>query len=79
MIKTFGNLEFEIAGKAAKFLFEHDSGAPITIEILKDMAFQIVNFVGQVEAQAKAQAEKQLQDKKEQNTVAEAQEDIPKE
>lgn len=77
MLKTFANFEFMVAGKVAKFLFEHDSSAPMTLEILKEMAFQITNFVAQVEMNSKAQADQQA--KIEQNAVVEATKEADKE
>lgn len=51
MFKPIAQFEFLVENKVGRFLVEHD--APISV--VKEMAFQFLKYLGQLEDQAKAQ------------------------
>jgi hypothetical protein len=60
MLKNFARLESIVETKIGHFLVENDT----PLVIVKEMLFQFTSYVAQLEAQAKAHAEKQEADKK---------------
>lgn len=53
MIKMIAQFESAIEGKVGRFILDHDT----SIGIAKQMACEFLTYLGNVEAQAKAQAE----------------------
>ncbi len=51
MIKNIVKFEYLIEGKVGHFLLDHDT----PVQIAKEMAFQFIKYLGQLEDQAKAQ------------------------
>lgn len=53
MIKTIAQFESTVEGKVGRFLLDHDT----SISIAKQMVFEFLTYLGNIEATAKAQAE----------------------